>query len=536
MLRHWTQSSKVSCLVITCAALPKNDDERFREDNKVGWSSRVLYKYAQALDIDMNYLLAYEPLVRHSYGLPNETLAMIDPFLSDLRSSGLALQYLMELYIFLVTSGFYDARGRVAVRNCVDILQLSREEYFALEVALARSLHDCEERLARAASAEINKDNTKLKRYLKIGAAGLGAGAVIALTGGLAAPAVAAALVVIGGSAAAAAAGFATFTVLASVFGTAGAGLAGYKMARRTKGIDEFEFEQFGEKGQLAVTIMVSGWMHESEDYKRTFGILPSAMTLEEALTRFYLQHDRGMLNSVKSETSAYEKSPMALVDQVTMKYGLCPLTPANLTTPYDPIALSERDQALLERLIADFVMTGRSRPFDGHWSSKDETDSDNATTKTKSSISNSAGRFFKGLMPGSASVPLPSEKNTKSQISSICQSEERDNANNTNINCAYDVTALKKPTLSRSQSITSGTPDVGVHLLESHQITEVSPVAEDRKCGITSEMEVGDPIAGYVDRSKDCRIGDHSNFRLSSNEMKSNDAKEGPELHYWYY
>jgi hypothetical protein len=135
--------------------------------------------------------------------------------------------YLVDLYVFLITHGFFDARGRVLLRNATSLLHVPREMYFGLEVALAESLHDCEERLARVAA---EGSNSQVKRYLKIGAVGLGAGAVIALTGGLAAPAVAAALVVIGGGAAAAVAGVATFAVLASVFGTAGAGLAGYKM------------------------------------------------------------------------------------------------------------------------------------------------------------------------------------------------------------------------------------------------------------------------------------------------------------------
>jgi hypothetical protein len=215
-----------------------------------------------------------------------KVLQMVQPFIEDLCSAGgargralargsdgtsdLVFLYLVDLYVFLITHGFFDARGRVLLRNATSLLHVPREVYFGLEVALAESLHDCEERLARVAA---EGGSSQLKRYMKIGAVGLGAGAVIALTGGLAAPAVAAALVVIGGGAAAAVAGVATFAVLASVFGTAGAGLAGYKMviktlasqiclakcsilvfyrfffqARRTKEIDEFVFEQHGKK------------------------------------------------------------------------------------------------------------------------------------------------------------------------------------------------------------------------------------------------------------------------------------------------
>jgi hypothetical protein len=130
----------------------------YRTRTQVGWSSLLIRRYAGALEVDLNYLEAYAPLMRTSFLLAADTRAMIAPFLADLKASGYALQYLMELYIFLVTTGFYDARGRVMIRNCIEILQLSRDEYFALELALAASLHDCEEQLARAASAEINKD------------------------------------------------------------------------------------------------------------------------------------------------------------------------------------------------------------------------------------------------------------------------------------------------------------------------------------------------------------------------------------------
>ena len=37
---------------------------------------------------------------------------------------------------------------------------------------------------------------------------------------------------------------------------------------------------------------MVSGWMEEAEDDKRTFGVVPKEMSLKERLTRFYKIHD----------------------------------------------------------------------------------------------------------------------------------------------------------------------------------------------------------------------------------------------------
>jgi hypothetical protein len=36
---------------------------------------------------------------------------------------------------------------------------------------------------------------------------------------------------------------------------------------------------------------MVSGWMHHEEDYKRSFGIMPTQLSLAERLARFYSMH-----------------------------------------------------------------------------------------------------------------------------------------------------------------------------------------------------------------------------------------------------
>lgn len=68
-----------------------------------------------------------------------------------------------------------------------------------------------------------------------------------------------------------------------------------YVKMRRTRGIEEFEFEEYeddyGDKRKLAVVIMVSGWMIEKEDYRKTYGVVPREMPLEERLKRFYELH-----------------------------------------------------------------------------------------------------------------------------------------------------------------------------------------------------------------------------------------------------
>ena len=132
-----------------------------------------------------------------------------------------------------------------------------------------------------------------------IGMATLAGGLIIGLTGGIAAPLVGGALAGLGVSFFATTAGLAIIT---SVFGVAGAGLTGwrarrggdrppprmrsvvlifplarlarprtedptgYKMAKRVKGVDDFEFTLIRGGERMNVTIGVSGWLSREDD------------------------------------------------------------------------------------------------------------------------------------------------------------------------------------------------------------------------------------------------------------------------------
>lgn len=115
-----------------------------------------------------------------------------------------------------------------------------------MQVAWHPRVSEVESTLAKKVYERVNRDRerelrTDRWRGLKIGAAMLGGGTLLAVTGGLAAPALAAGLAasssVIGASAAATLSGFATTAWMATVFGAGGAGLVGYKMDRRTQGV-----------------------------------------------------------------------------------------------------------------------------------------------------------------------------------------------------------------------------------------------------------------------------------------------------------
>ncbi|WVZ23804.1 hypothetical protein V8G54_002348 [Vigna mungo] len=165
----------------------------------------------------------------------------------------------------------------------------------------------------------------KLKRGGIIGAAAITGGALLAITGGLAAPAIAAGLgalaptlgtliPVIGASgfaAAATAAGSVAGSVaVAASFGAAGAGLTGSKMARRVGGVDEFEFKAIGEnhnQGRLGVEILVSGFVFEKEDFIRPWE------GHNDNLERYALQWESKNLISVSTAIQDWLTSRLAM-------------------------------------------------------------------------------------------------------------------------------------------------------------------------------------------------------------------------------
>ncbi|KAK6129585.1 hypothetical protein DH2020_036686 [Rehmannia glutinosa] len=182
----------------------------------------------------------------------------------------------------------YDARHRVALRllaTWFDIKWIKMEAIETMVACSAMALLKEEESKEEGRSPKSSWD--KWKRGGIIGAAAVTGGTLMAITGGLAAPAIAAGfsalaptlgtiIPVIGAhglAAVASAAGSAAGSVaVAASFGAAGAGLTGTKVARRIGDVDEFEFKTIGEnhnQGRLAVEISISGFVFEEEDFVR---------------------------------------------------------------------------------------------------------------------------------------------------------------------------------------------------------------------------------------------------------------------------
>ncbi|XP_078160977.1 transmembrane and coiled-coil domain-containing protein STS1-like isoform X3 [Carex rostrata] len=220
----------------------------------------------------------------------------------------------------------YDARHRAALRLLSTWLNVKWVKMEAIEIIVASSAMAAAKELKESQGNESPK--TKWQKWRKggiIGAAALTGGALLAITGGLAAPAIAAGfsalaptlgtlVPVIGASGfaafASAAGSVAGSVAVAASFGAAGAGLSGTKMARRIGDVKEFEFKPIGEnhnQGRLAVGILISGFVFEEEDFLRPWD------GYKDNLERYALQWESKNLIAVSTAIQDWITSSLTL-------------------------------------------------------------------------------------------------------------------------------------------------------------------------------------------------------------------------------
>ncbi|XP_010526790.1 PREDICTED: transmembrane and coiled-coil domain-containing protein 4 isoform X2 [Tarenaya hassleriana] len=278
----------------------------------------------------------------------------------------------------------YDARHRVALRllaTWFDIEWINVEAIETMVACSAMAIQKVEE-TKEDESLSPQSRWAKWKRGGIIGAAALTGGTLMAITGGLAAPAIAAGfgalaptlgtLVPVIGASGFAAAASAAGTVAGSVavaasFGAAGAGLTGSKMARRIGDIDEFEFKAIGEhhnEGRLAVEVLVSGFVFKEEDFVRPWE------GLHDNLERYTLQWETKNLVAVSTAIQDWLTSRLALelMKQGAMHTVLSTLLaalawPATILVAADfidskwSVAIDRSDKA--GRLLAEVLLKG---------------------------------------------------------------------------------------------------------------------------------------------------------------------------------
>lgn len=241
-----------------------------------------------------------------------------------------------------------------------ELAELATRKFEALEHGIAAKLIRLSEiqrrrqgRNPRRADTEAPKGSMRelrrgisreqLMRGLKVGSAGLVAGTLFAVTGGLAAPGIAAGIAAIAGSAAATAA-VVTLTSTAAVtaiFGVGGGSLAAYKMQRRTQGLTEFSFQKESQPGrmkgregkgriepELFSTICISGWLRDNCDFQRPWGVSPTNPRITdrlELLERFYSVHRPDHVPKCGRILSKWKNEERNLWNLLKNKYGRDP-------------------------------------------------------------------------------------------------------------------------------------------------------------------------------------------------------------------
>jgi len=181
-----------------------------------------------------------------------------------------------------VGSRHYDARARAVIRHMSQELFVPWQWIRSAEIAFCKEIikSTAPPKQDEVVEEEGGWNRDRIMRYGLIGGGAVAGGVVLAVTGGLAAPAIVAGLGLAGAAVAGAgvvgagAAGFAASVAafgglsmaLGVSFGAAGAGLVGYKMHRRTGDVKEFEFELVDASPGLPVTIGIHGWINNATD------------------------------------------------------------------------------------------------------------------------------------------------------------------------------------------------------------------------------------------------------------------------------
>lgn len=266
------------------------------------------------------------------------------------------LFFLMQQTILLaVRQGVYDARWRVLMRAIGEIFSIGWPTVEEFEATIV----NCLSMIQPVKSAEEVKGDkmrqrlVKVKRYALIGLATVGGGALIGVTGGLAAPLIGAGLgSMVGGSALLAALGSTAGTaIVASLFGAAGAGLTGYKMHKRVGEIEEFAFgylspvcadnakicDELCEAGtsadsgsktssdiqvvpiqqQLHITIAVTGWLKDDQEDNFTRPWLCLCSSREQ----YYLKYESSYLLELGRAIEYFASIAVSIAAQQALKY-----------------------------------------------------------------------------------------------------------------------------------------------------------------------------------------------------------------------
>jgi len=252
----------------------------------------------------------------------------------------------------------------------------SLEDGIALRLSILSQImtQDKNKKAPLAGQKKQNSFSKSAIRGLKIGAAGVAAGTVFAITGGLAAPAIIGGIAALaGGSAATVIATVLLLPAAVTIFGVGGGSLVASKMSKRTAGLNHFDIEKItpddrdvdagtdrkkksiaNNNPELSRTVCVSGWLRDEHDFERPFGISPRTLTdYQELFCRYCSVYAPQVIPDCSNILKEWQGKEGELWDMCRASYGRDPssLLPFETGPRYDAL-LTESENEAVDNLI----------------------------------------------------------------------------------------------------------------------------------------------------------------------------------------
>jgi hypothetical protein len=397
ILEMTTESEQLKCCVAGLVAcnLPKDD----------GCKGQWCLQFLRTLVVDILMLPeakieAYAPLLWAF----NTAKAQPDPFLENVIGLDNRRVLLKDLFVVSFSSLNYDARCRSMLRAVASSLGVDWKDTFSLiEMSLAASLA---KELNNLHNLKHEKKKMTVARGAKIGLAAVTGATVLVLTAGIAAPLIAGGFVALGaaGTGAALATG-AGYAAMLTLFGTGGAGLMGYKMNRRTSGVQVFNFHKLIQGDMCPGGTASGSSQRSSEEWKAMF-------------TTFYRKHNPEKVDSVGSLLLKYPGEEEMLWKTMHKKYAQnlpanCDATtmmPANYDESSSSASSSTGDVSPPDSLVASsnslhvvICVTGwltSSIDFHSAWGGKTYAHRPDGEGETLGSEESSGGASSEGQAP----------------------------------------------------------------------------------------------------------------------------------------
>ncbi|KAI8081713.1 uncharacterized protein BX664DRAFT_361834 [Halteromyces radiatus] len=252
-MKEWQREQKLAVGRLVLSVLTENEI-KLGTDWTIPWWQKVITRIGLGTKDNVNSLSLQKAIEL----VTKPTDIRID-ILLDLLSIALNVDQISTEKDQAPNDIIYDARARQFLYSLTLEMGLQGLELAVVERSLGQQMYftlqektkggdshndDRFSQMNSSAKLAMHENNSKKKlyRWLATGAGVVGGGAVIALTGGLAAPLLAPFLVGLTGATFFATAG--GIALVTSLFGLTGGGLAGFKMHRRTQGLNEFGFKQ----------------------------------------------------------------------------------------------------------------------------------------------------------------------------------------------------------------------------------------------------------------------------------------------------